>query len=424
MLGRTDHHIDVKVRNELDVDIHNVCIKFWSSEKTTVLCKNIGTIKAKSTSGAHKRNYRTGVGSELFDYWFILFHTDDGVFSVTKDNWSCVIDHSVDNTKTAYFSVNSDSMEAYVYLPDEDKHKDHAGHSYTCHNDIAVGWIELDSTLSFGSYTLSPGIHHTYVTGYFNDAPDVEYKFPCWGGTNGDGKAFDDKSHKASLRQAIRVCCTAPVNKKLPSGRTFGDHTHPTDQECGLTYALSGVCHQMANRVMSFRSTITPAQIPDTIGSYLLYGTWGFGPKFTENFFHLYLNSLGYQYLSKPSCVDINEAVFCKPEQQKEHGLEYAVWREYDIYPEDITAEQHIFAREIFAPIHDRIKEIFELAKTESLSAENVYAEIEEKVKKAAKECAEKYGNEHELWATLPDVATSGIELEALRSSLNAQKVI
>lgn len=134
----TDRTIDVLFVNCWGADIENVIIKF-SASKSGVESNtyNLGTVLRESTVGPFRRHYQTGVGSELYDYWYVEFNTRGGNADHwwNKNNFSCVIDSSIDNSEYAYMWVRGADRNLYIGLPDEFTPPPNcsSGSNYTCY---------------------------------------------------------------------------------------------------------------------------------------------------------------------------------------------------------------------------------------------------------------------------------------------------
>ncbi len=108
------------------------------------------------------------------------------------------------------------------------------------------------SSFSAGAIPVSVPIiskiaEHTYV---FTDAGDRNINFPCWGDTNRNVSYINGMG---DLELAIAIACYDPYDLRSnyndhaggirSTGGFFGDCS-------GICYGRTGVCHQMANRIM------------------------------------------------------------------------------------------------------------------------------------------------------------------------------
>ena len=129
--------------------------------------------------------------------------------------------------------------------------------------------MEMDaSTFTPGSYITKVPIlgqakcHHTYV---FVENQSRQVSFPCGGSVDG-------------------VPCTEVYNDddQLVSGPFFGDLQRALeiakhDKNCGIIWGITGVCHQMANRIMWCCDGHPVIKAPGWEASYALYGRYGRG---------------------------------------------------------------------------------------------------------------------------------------------------
>jgi hypothetical protein len=147
-------------------------------------------------------------------------------------------------------------------------------------------------TLKGGYYTMKdlPVAEHAFVI----EGAD-HTKFPCYGGVTGTGLQYPAKLYTAwivgskeigrSVPADLRLACFIasgsvqwrPVFDRKTGGRyLFGDCS-------GIVYAVSGVCHQMANRILYAtngpkapddrdRAVVWP---PSLTASYWVYGFFG-----------------------------------------------------------------------------------------------------------------------------------------------------
>ncbi|MFC9289483.1 hypothetical protein [Streptomyces sp. NPDC057052] len=117
----TDRTINVRFYNEWGADLQNVVLKF-STSKSGVESDTykLDLLKNGDSAGPFLRHYQTGIGSEEFDYWYVEFVSvgqPSGKFWC-KNNFSCVLDSDVDNTREAHFWVGGTEKEAYTGFPE------------------------------------------------------------------------------------------------------------------------------------------------------------------------------------------------------------------------------------------------------------------------------------------------------------------
>lgn len=115
---------------------------------------------------------------------------------------------------------------------------------------------------------------HTYV---FTNALGKEINFPCWGGTE---RNVVKLIAMGDLELAVAIVCYDPYDLRNNYddhlggirivGEFFGDCS-------GICYARTGVCHQMANRIMYALDghPIVESYTPSYKASYVLYGVYG-----------------------------------------------------------------------------------------------------------------------------------------------------
>ncbi len=98
----------------------------------------------------------------------------------------------------------------------------------------------------YGVYRSNPGIYHTYVLSSLSDS------WGCHGGTTGGTQV-----------------CAGPGSVSLARCIEGGD-------EAGIFYLRTGVCHQIANRILSPAGVIIPkANHRPVRASYLAFGEFG-----------------------------------------------------------------------------------------------------------------------------------------------------
>lgn len=141
----TDRTINVRFFNMWGADIQSVVLKF-SASKSGVEADTykIDSLKNGESAGPFLRHYQTGVGSEEFDYWYVEFDSTEapsGKFWC-KNNFSCVLDSDVDNSREAHFWIGGTKKEAYTGFPEdgggwEDGYNgtpsEDPGSNYTCY---------------------------------------------------------------------------------------------------------------------------------------------------------------------------------------------------------------------------------------------------------------------------------------------------
>jgi hypothetical protein len=127
---------------------------------------------------------------------------------------------------------------------------------------MEMGWYCIQNTL------LGCIAGHTFAAIQGDDGP----WFDCYGGHNGP-KLKTIRSNKViSRRLAVTICCLNPDD---PRGNTQAEFNKKPGDNSGIAYGVTGVCHQMANRILWESGLITSA--PGYPATYLTYGTFGTG---------------------------------------------------------------------------------------------------------------------------------------------------
>lgn len=129
-------------------------------------------------------------------------------------------------------------------------------------------------TLFCGTYPLAGGLQHTYVYTDFGKLPCRHHDFQCYGGVERGSSHIGESS---DLELAIAIACNNPYDLREDYNRMkitlvsrFGDCS-------GIVYGVTGVCHQMANRIL-YACGSHPDVFdftPSAILSYLAYGVYG-----------------------------------------------------------------------------------------------------------------------------------------------------
>lgn len=151
--------------------------------------------------------------------------------------------------------------------------------------DIDSPVIKINNTFYGGHYqadipVIGPDFHweHAYVRvrPQYND-PNEYVDFCCYGGVTPSGgikNYYPVVQTVGDLTLARTICCFDPndtrdnYDRKKGGDLIFGDC-------CGVLYLISGVCHQMANRVL-FAGFGSPIMYPNvSFVTYILWGHYG-----------------------------------------------------------------------------------------------------------------------------------------------------
>lgn len=125
-----------------------------------------------------------------------------------------------------------------------------------------------------GAYPLNESLQHTYVYTTVGKAPCRHHNFQCYGGVTRGSYAIRDS---ADLELAIAIASGDPYDVREDYNRMkitlvsrFGDCS-------GIVYGVTGVCHQMANRILyACRSHPNIFDVaPSAVLSYFAYGVYG-----------------------------------------------------------------------------------------------------------------------------------------------------
>jgi len=143
-------------------------------------------------------------------------------------------------------------------------------------------WIRIDTKplektvceLFCGLYPLNIALQHTYAFTKAGKSPCRHHNFQCYGGVKRDRWSIKDS---ADLELAIAIACGNPYDAqenysrmKITFVSQFGDCS-------GIIYGVTGVCHQMANRIL-YACDSHPNVFdftPSAVLSYFAYGIYG-----------------------------------------------------------------------------------------------------------------------------------------------------
>lgn len=134
--------------------------------------------------------------------------------------------------------------------------------------------IDRSRTGRFAMYAESvtmPGLNfmldHTGVNVYYKNET---FQFKCYG-EGSRGSAFEVLHVNGNLDLAI-IITTGKINQKRENN-IFGEWW---SDRCGISYGLTGVCHQMTNRILYAANSIMPiSKVWGAKFSHLLYGAYG-----------------------------------------------------------------------------------------------------------------------------------------------------
>lgn len=137
--------------------------------------------------------------------------------------------------------------------------------------EMKAGWYAIDPIL--GIITAA----HTYCAIAGRNGP----WFDCYGGHSGPDNHYPVKHNTVPDSKrilAVTICCFNPkdsrANKDSNFNKKTGGELGTGDSSC-ILYGVTGVCHQMCNRILWAVDLQVPSNTPGYIASRTLYGTYG-----------------------------------------------------------------------------------------------------------------------------------------------------
>lgn len=113
---------------------------------------------------------------------------------------------------------------------------------------------------------------HTYVCIDVDDNPNNRYQFSCYGATTGTNNHFPVIKSLGDLNLAVAICCGDPTDKRKIYNKL--------SDRSGIIYGISGVCHQMANRILlAAKNNYIVLAPPSSTITFFIYGPYGYGWK-------------------------------------------------------------------------------------------------------------------------------------------------
>lgn len=141
-----------------------------------------------------------------------------------------------------------------------------------------------DATFNAGQYSISG----SEILSHYWDRADHAYvkcdvdgssntlKFHCYGGLSGPHGTYPAKTGRGDHRLAKAICCFNPDEPRTDFGKKKGGRLLLGDC-CGIIYGVTGVCHQMANRILSASSAGLMTSAAGYWLSVTAYGPYGSG---------------------------------------------------------------------------------------------------------------------------------------------------
>ncbi len=142
---------------------------------------------------------------------------------------------------------------------------------------IRISTKPLEKTvceLFCGTYPLNAALQHTYVFTKVGKSPCRYHNFQCYGGVERDHWSIKDS---ADLELAIAIACSNPYDTREDYSRMDVSRFTKFGDCSGIVYGVTGVCHQMANRIL-YACNSHPNVFdftPSAVLSYFAYGMYG-----------------------------------------------------------------------------------------------------------------------------------------------------
>ncbi|NJD90410.1 MAG: hypothetical protein FIA91_02670 [Geobacter sp.] len=136
---------------------------------------------------------------------------------------------------------------------------------------IKWGWYSIDPVDFWGKPVLAS---HTFASIAGSDGP----WFDCYGSHTGPKRKYPVSKGNGSRRLAVTISCFDPDDSRGNSESNFdrknGGKLGLGDCS-GIIYAVSGVCHQMANRIITESGQLVTSAPGYLMGSFITYGAYG-----------------------------------------------------------------------------------------------------------------------------------------------------
>lgn len=150
---------------------------------------------------------------------------------------------------------------------------------------IKWGWYSIDPVDFWGKPVFAS---HTFASIAGSDGP----WFDCYGSHKGPKRNYPVSEGNGSRRLAVTISCFDPDD---PRGKSESNFDRKSGGRLGLgdcsgiIYAVSGVCHQMANRIIAQSGLMVTTAPGYIVGSFLTYGAYGSPNSRPDWFWPVYL---------------------------------------------------------------------------------------------------------------------------------------
>ncbi len=117
---------------------------------------------------------------------------------------------------------------------------------------------------------------HTFVICNVDSSGDP-LQFHCYGGVSGSHQTYPAITGRGDHRLAKAICCFNPDESRTDFDHKTGGRLLLGDC-CGIIYGVTGVCHQMANRILASSNSgimISAAGYWASVSAYGVYGSGG-----------------------------------------------------------------------------------------------------------------------------------------------------
>lgn len=140
----------------------------------------------------------------------------------------------------------------------------------------------FNTTFNGGHYSITGHYldiaDHTYVICSVDNPSGnpTELQFHCYGGISGPHSTYPAITGRGDSRLAKAICCFDPDDPRKKFDKRLGGCLALGDC-CGIVYGVTGVCHQMANRILAVSTAGYMTSAAGYWASVSAYGTYGDG---------------------------------------------------------------------------------------------------------------------------------------------------
>lgn len=157
-----------------------------------------------------------------------------------------------------------------VEPPEENGQPNGAGSAETV--GMKGGWYD-------GAFNIQ-ALQHSFVVAE-SDEGETTY-FDCYGGHEGDNLQHTE-TIEGDISLARLIACGDAEDVREQYDLKSGGY-YDLGDSCGILYGVTGVCHQMSNRILYSAENPTIVEPPSSRLSYFLYGVYGPSLPFMTNY--------------------------------------------------------------------------------------------------------------------------------------------